>query len=241
MTDAASRTTAAVPADDAAHLLFVDDDRRIRALMSRYLTQRGYRVTTAVDANDARIRLKSLSFDLIILDVMMPGEDGFAFATALRRESQVPILMLTALSDACDRVRGLEVGADDYLVKPFDPQELSLRIASILRRSAPRRAPPSRMAVRFGDFIFHVERGELRKRDDIVRLTERERFMLKLLADSAGEAVCREALAGDIGAGNERTIDVQVNRLRRKIERDPANPQFLQTVRGAGYRLIVER
>jgi len=241
MIGALPSTAAATPADDAAHLLLVDDDRRIRALMSRYLMGRGYRVTTAVDALDARVHLKSLSFDLIVLDVMMPGENGFEFAAALRQESQVPILMLTARSDARDRVRGLELGADDYLVKPFEPEELSLRIASILRRSAPRDEAPPRMAVRFGRFIFHVARGELREGDDIVRLTERERIMLKLLAQSAGAPVSREALAGDIDAGSERTIDVQVNRLRRKIERDPANPQFLQTVRGAGYRLIVER
>ena len=204
--------------------------------MSRYLTRRGYRVTTADDAKDARVRLKSLSFDLIVLDVMMPGENGFEFAAArCDRESQVPILMLTAHSESADRVRGFEVGADDYLVKPFEPRELSLRIASILRRSAPAQRGASRMAVRFGNFIFHVERGELREGEEVVRLTERERIMLKLLVESAGEPVCREALAGDIGAGNERTIDVQVNRLRRKIERDPANPAILQTVRGSGY------
>ena len=241
MTSALSSVAAMTPADDAAHLLLVDDDSRIRALMSRYLAGRGYRVTTAVDAADARVRLKSLSFDLIVLDVMMPGENGFEFAAALRQASQVPILMLTARSDARDRVRGLEIGADDYLVKPFEPEELSLRIASILRRSAPRNEAPPCMTVCFGGFVFHVPRGELRDGEDIVRLTERERFMLKLLAESAGEPVSRELLAGDIDAGSERTIDVQVNRLRRKIERDSANPQFLQTVRGAGYRLIVER
>ncbi len=241
MTAALSSPVAATPADDAAHLLLVDDDSRIRALMSRYLSARGYRVTTAVDAADARIHLKSLSFDLIVLDVMMPGENGFDFASALRRDSQVPILMLTARSDARDRVRGLEIGADDYLVKPFEPEELSLRIASILRRSISRSEMSARMPVRFGNFIFHVERSELREGEELVRLTERERFMLKLLAESAGEPVSRETLASDISAGNERTVDVQINRLRRKIERDPANPQFLQTVRGAGYRLVVER
>jgi two-component system phosphate regulon response regulator OmpR len=241
VTAALSSAVTATPADDAAHLLLVDDDSRIRALMSRYLSARGYRVTTAMDAADARIHLKSLSFDLIVLDVMMPGENGFDFATALRRDSQVPILMLTARSDARDRVRGLEIGADDYLVKPFEPEELSLRIASILRRSARRSEMPARMPVRFGDFLFNLGRSELREGEVLVRLTERERFMLKLLAESAGEPVSRETLSSDIGAGNERTVDVQINRLRRKIERDPANPQFLQTVRGAGYRLVVER
>jgi two-component system phosphate regulon response regulator OmpR len=228
------------PPDDAAHLLLVDDDSRIRALMSRYLATQGYRVTTAEDAQDASRRLGSLAFDLIVLDVMMPGENGFDFAARLRRDSRVPILMLTARSDTSDRVRGLEAGADDYLPKPFEPKELALRIASILRRAPPPReaqAPP--VVARFGDFSFDIERGELRQNDDIVRLTDRERAMMQMLARGDGEAVSREALAGD--GANERTIDVQINRLRRKIERDPANPLYLQTARGAGYRLVLDR
>jgi two-component system phosphate regulon response regulator OmpR len=237
------RRTAPAPADDAAHLLLVDDDRRIRSLMSRYLGAQGYRVTTAQNAAEARHHIASFAFDLIILDVMMPGENGFDFAVDLRRSSQVPILMLTARSDSSDRVRGLEAGADDYLSKPFEPKELSLRIASILRRMAPQ--PPQQPAivanVRFGDFTFDIERAELRQGDEIVRLTDRERFMLKLLAQSPGEPVSREILAGDGSAGNERTIDVQMNRLRRKIEIDPANPLHVQTARGTGYRLVVDR
>ena len=232
------------PADDAAHLLLVDDDRRIRALMSRYLGAQGYRVTTAQDAAEARKHMTSFAFDLLILDVMMPGENGFDLAISLRRDSQVPIIMLTARSEAEDRVRGFEAGADDYLSKPFEPKELSLRIASILRRT---QAPPPQtettfvQVVRFGDFVFDVERAELRQGDEIVKLTDRERFMLKLLAQTPGEPVSREALAGDVAPGNERTIDVQMNRLRRKIERDPADPFYLQTARGAGYRLVVDR
>ena len=162
------------PPDDAAHLLLVDDDSRIRALMSRYLATQGYRVTTAEDAQDASRRLGSLAFDLIVLDVMMPGENGFDFAARLRRESRVPILMLTARSDTSDRVRGLEAGADDYLPKPFEPKELALRIASILRRAPPpreARTPP--VVARFGDFSFDVERGELRQNDEAIRLTHR--------------------------------------------------------------------
>ncbi len=230
-------------ADDAAHLLLVDDDRRIRALMSRYLTGQGYRVTTAESAADARNKLRSLAFDLIVLDVMMPGENGFDFAISLRKKSQIPILMLTARSESKDRVRGLEAGADDYLVKPFEPKELSLRVASILRRAAaaPTQASAPPQFVRFGEFTFEVERAELRQGQEIVRLTDRERFMLKLLAQTPGEAVSREALSGEGGLVNERTIDVQMNRLRRKVEADPANPAFLQTARGAGYRLVVER
>lgn len=243
MSDAATtRPSGEALPDDAPHLLLVDDDRRIRALMSRYLATQGFRVTTAESAADARNRLRGLAFDLIVLDVMMPGENGVDFAASLRKESQVPILMLTALSGPRDRVRGLEAGVDDYLGKPFEPKELSLRIASILRRAAaaPAIAPPPPQFLRFGEFTFEIERGELRQGQEIVRLTDRERFMLKLLAQSPGEPVSREALAGDGGLVNERTIDVQMNRLRRKIETDPANPAWLQTARGAGYRLVVD-
>jgi two-component system phosphate regulon response regulator OmpR len=155
--------------------------------------------------------------------------------------ARVPILMLTARSEAEDRVRGLEIGADDYLGKPCEPRELTLRIASILRRAPPRAIAGPPAFVRFGDFSFDLGRGELRQRDEIVRLTDREREMLRLLAENASETVARETLAGSGVAANERTVDVQVNRLRRKIERDPANPLYLQTARGAGYRLLVDR
>ncbi|MDB5571275.1 MAG: DNA-binding response regulator [Hyphomicrobiales bacterium] len=230
------------PADDAAHVLVVDDDRRIRDLLSRYLAQQGYRVTTAGDAREARGKLKGVEFDILILDVMMPGESGFDFATWLRTESDAPILMLTARADPADRVRGLEAGVDDYLAKPFEPKELSLRIASILRRAQPRAVPPGPVdVVRFGPFVFQCERGELRRGEEVLRLTERERVMLQLLARTPGEPVSREALGGGGPASNERTVDVQINRLRRKIEDDPANPHYLQTARGAGYRLLVDR
>lgn len=236
-----SHRAAEAPADDAAHLLVVDDDSRIRGLISRYLGGQGYRVTTAENAADARNKLRGFAFDMLILDVMMPGENGIDFARSLRGESQVPILMLTARSEARERVRGLEAGADDYLAKPFEPKELSLRIASILRRSGPTPAPAVIAQLRFGAFAFDIDRGELRICDELVRLTEREKFMLRLLASAPGEPVSREALAGGGGAVNERTVDVQMNRLRRKIERDPTNPAYLQTARGAGYRLVVER
>ena len=235
---------AATPADDAAHLLIIDDDRRIRALLSRMLSAEGYRVTTAADATEAMARLKSISFDLIVLDVMMPGEDGFAFAARLRAArtelAHVPILMLTARSEADDRVRGLEAGVDDYLGKPCEPRELTLRVASILRRAAPRVSQRPPASVHFGDFTFDLGRGELRQRGEIIRLTDRERAMLRLLAENPGETVARETLSGLGVAANERTVDVQVNRLRRKIERDPSNPLYLQTARGAGYRLLVD-
>ena len=226
-------------ADDAPHLLVVDDDRRIRDLLSRYLQREGYRVTTAKSAAEARARLGSLAFDLLILDVMMPGETGFQLAAALRRTSQVPILMLTAKAEAESRIAGLEIGADDYVAKPFEARELSLRIANILRRTQPAAAPPPAESVRFGPFLFHIARGELRRGEELIHLTDREKDMLRLLAARPGETVPRLMLAGNGAAAGERAVDVQVNRLRRKIEVDPANPLFVQTVRGIGYRLMV--
>ncbi len=224
--------------DDAPHLLVVDDDRRIRDLLSRFLAGEGYRVSTAETAADARSRLKGLSFDLLILDVMMPGESGFDLAKAIRGDSNVPILMLTARDAAESRIKGLEMGADDYLSKPFEPRELSLRIANILKRAQPA-APQPVESVRFGPFVYHLARGELRKGDEIIRLTDREREMLRVLAGSPGETVTRLTLAGNGGSVSERAVDVQVNRLRRKIELNPANPLFVQTVRGIGYRLVI--
>ena len=225
-------------ADDAPHLLVVDDDRRIRDLLSRFLAGEGYRVTTAETVADARAKLMGLSFDLLILDVMMPGETGFDFAKALRgTANDVPILMLTARDAAESRIKGLELGADDYLSKPFEPRELSLRIANILKRVQPA-ATPAVESVRFGPFVYHLARGELRKGDEAIRLTDRERDMLRVLAATPGETVPRMALAGNGGTVSERAVDVQINRLRRKIERNPANPLYVQTVRGIGYRLV---
>jgi two-component system phosphate regulon response regulator OmpR len=225
-------------ADDAPHLLIVDDDRRIRDLLSRFLSSEGYRVSTADNAADARARLVGLKFDLLVLDVMMPGENGYDLAKSIRETSNVPILMLTARDAAESRIQGLESGADDYVSKPFEPRELSLRIAAILKRVQPA-APPPAESVRFGPFVFHIGRGELRKGEEIVHLTDREREMLRVLAATPGETVPRQALAGGgNNSVNERAVDVQVNRLRRKIESNPANPLYLQAARGIGYRLV---
>jgi two-component system, OmpR family, phosphate regulon response regulator OmpR len=226
-------------ADDAPHFLVVDDDRRIRDLLSRYLQREGYRITTARSAADARTKLDGLAFDLLILDVMMPGESGFELAKALRRTSQVPILMLTARAEAESRIAGLEIGADDYVAKPFEARELSLRIANILKRAQPVAPPPPAESIRFGPFLFHIARGELRRGEEPVHLTDREKDMLRLLAAQPGQTVPRLMLAGNGAAAGERAVDVQINRLRRKIEHDPANPLFVQTVRGIGYRLLV--
>jgi two-component system phosphate regulon response regulator OmpR len=230
--------TSAAPHDDAPHLLVVDDDRRIRDLLSRFLAAEGYRVTTAETAADARAKLDGLRFDLLILDVMMPGETGFELARAIRKTSAVPIIMLTARDEKEARIEGLETGADDYISKPFEPRELSLRIGNILKRAQPAPAAPVE-SVRFGQFVFHIARGELRRGDEVVRLTDRERVMLRVLSACPGETVPRLALAGNGNSLNERAVDVQVNRLRRKIEKDPANPLIVQTVRGIGYRLVL--
>ncbi|MGQ7792695.1 response regulator [Faunimonas sp. B44] len=231
--------SAANPADDAAHLLVVDDDNRIRTLLSKFLGGSGFRVTAAASAAEARRHMGHLAFDLLVVDWMMPGESGVELTRSLRETSDVPVLMLTARSEPDDRIEGLETGADDYLAKPFEPRELLLRINNILRRGA---TPPQPDVeeVRFGPFLFHLGRGELRRGSETVRITEREREMLRLLAARMGDTVRRHELLSGTNGGGERTVDVQINRLRRKIESDPSNPVHLQTVRGIGYRLLVE-
>jgi two-component system phosphate regulon response regulator OmpR len=230
------------PPDHAPHVLVVDDDRRLRDLLSRFLGEHGYRVTAAASAAEARAKSGSVVFDAMVLDVMMPGETGFEFARRVRKTSPIPILMLTARSDGAARVEGLEIGADDYLSKPFEPRELLLRLANILKRSAPLAPdePPAPELIRFGPFTFRLDRGELRRDGDSIRITEREREILTILGHRSGAEVAREELAGGAGGTNDRAVDVQMNRLRRKIELDPANPVFLQTVRGVGYRLVTE-
>ncbi len=231
-----THTPAEPLSDDAPHLMVVDDDSRIRELLRRYLTANGYRVTVAEDAADARRKLGSVVFDALILDVMMPGEDGLSLARTLKTRSDVPVLMLTARTDSADRIAGLEAGADDYLTKPFEPRELILRIANILRRRGPAETPASEVS--FGPFVFDIARQELRRGDETVRLTDRERWLMTTFAESPGQTIPRHLLVGREGELGERTVDVQINRLRRKIEDNPADPVHLQTVRGVGYRLI---
>ena len=221
------------PHDDADHVLVVDDDRRIRELLKRFLAGHGYRVTTAANAAAARIQCAGFAFDMIVLDVMMPGESGMSLARALRNGSDVPILMLTARAEADDRIAGLELGVDDYLAKPFEPKELLLRMENALRRWRPR----ARGEISIGECVFHLVRGELRRAGEAVKLTTRERDMLRLLAEASGRAVPRAALAR-VGGSSARSVDVQVNRLRRKLEPDPGHPIYLQTVRGEGYALM---
>lgn len=228
------------PSDDAPHLLVVDDDTRIRTLLNRFLRENGFRVTIAGNAAEARRKLAGLDFDLIVLDVMMPGEDGVSLTRSLREEKEVPILMLTALSETDNRVDGLEAGADDYLPKPFDPRELVLRVNNILRRGGPSNTQPKLEQIVFGPYTFNIPRRELKRSGEVLKLTDREREIMVLFAERAGETIPRHELVGGDAEVGERTIDVQINRLRRKIEQDPSNPIWLQTVRGIGYRLSVE-
>lgn len=224
--------------DKMPHILVVDDDERLRGLLSQFLTENGFLVTTATDAADARDVLEHLAYDLIILDVMMPGEDGMALTKSLKKQGlQTPVLLLTALGEIESRISGFEAGADDYLPKPFEPRELLLRINAILRRVAA--VPPTLQdSIKFGKWTLDLERGELVDGADRVPLTSVEHTLLKALASRRGEVVSREELAElcEMSA-NERTIDVQVTRLRKKVEEDPKLPKYIQTVRGKGYVL----
>ena len=223
-----------------AHLLVVDDDARLRALLQRYLAEQGFRVSIAADAAAARAQLAAVAFDLLVLDVMMPGETGLELVETLRRAgNDVPVLMLTARGGPDDRVAGFESGADDYLGKPFDPRELALRIRTILRRTAPPAQPLTAAPVQLGMRWFDAERSELRGPDGTIRLTGGEAALLGALSRRAGEVLSREEIGTALGTpeAGERAIDVQVTRLRRKIEPDPREPRFLHTVRHRGYVL----
>ncbi len=228
---------------DGPHILVVDDDSRLRELLRKFLSERGFRVTTAAHSADAEAKLKSLAFDLLVLDVMMSGETGIDFTRRLRQSDTVPILLLTARAESHDRIAGLEGGADDDLAKPFEPDELLLRIRAILRRAP----PPAEIAndIRFGPFRLDLAREELLRSADgaetLVRLTAAEASLLKVLAESAGTTIGRaDLLQRSRISGNERTVDVQMTRLRRKVETDPRQPRYLQTVRGAGYVLRLD-
>jgi two-component system, OmpR family, phosphate regulon response regulator OmpR len=225
---------------EAAHLLVVDDDARLRNLLQRFLAEQGFRVSGAADAAAARAALSAMAFDLVVLDVMMPGESGLELAESLRRDgNNVPVLMLTARGAPDDRVAGFEHGADDYLPKPFDPRELALRIRTILRRAAPPQPAATHAPVQLGSRWFDAERSELRGPEGTVRLTGGEAALLSALAQRAGEVLSREEIGAALGTpeAGERAIDVQVTRLRRKIEPDPREPRFLHTVRHRGYVL----
>lgn len=224
-----------------AHLLIVDDDERIRGLLQKFLIRHGFLVSAARDAEHARRLLEGLEFDLLILDVMMPGEDGISLTRALRARLETPILLLTAKGETEDRIAGLEAGADDYLAKPFEPKELLLRISAILRRVPQRVVDVGPKMLQLGPVRWDVERGELMRGEAPVRLTATENQLMRVFAASPGEPVGRAELVRQLGRADdraqERAVDVQITRLRRKIETDPKQPRYLQTVRGAGYML----
>lgn len=236
-----------------AHLLVVDDDERIRSLLQKFLIRSGFLVTAARDAAQARRILSGLDFDMLVIDVMMPGEDGISLTRHLRKSMSVPILLLTARGEAANRIEGLEAGADDYLVKPFEPKELLLRINAILRRVpvvSVTPAPPR--ALHLGRVRYDIDRGELWRGTEQVRMTTTEAQLMRLFAANPGTAIARERLVGDRAepdrpgldpgrpeesSAQMRAVDVQITRLRRKIEDDPRQPRYLQTVRGEGYML----
>ena len=225
-----------------AHLLIVDDDERIRDLLKKFLMRSGFLVTAARDAGHARRVLSGLDFDMIVLDVMMPGEDGVSLTRALRETHSTPILLLTARGETENRIAGLEAGADDYLAKPFEPKELLLRINAILRRmpETPAEATAPKI-LHLGDIRYDIERGEMWQGEEIVRLTATESQLMRLFSACPGEAISRAKLVEDLGRDHgqaqERAVDVQITRLRRKIESNPKQPRYLQTVRGSGYML----
>ncbi len=225
---------------NAAHLMIVDDDERIRTLLRKFLMNNGYLVTAARDAAHARRILGGLDFDLIVIDVMMPGEDGVSLCRDLRLRRATPIMLLTAKSEAADRIAGLEAGADDYLAKPFEPKELLLRINAILRR-VPEAAQAGPVTLSLGAMRYAADRGELWEGERLVHLTSTEGELMRLFARRPGAPWARAELTRALGRGGdvaqERAIDVQITRLRRKLEADPRQPRYLQTVRGEGYML----
>ena len=228
--------------DGDAHLLIVDDDERIRVLLQKFLIRNGFLVSVARDAAHARRILSGLDFDLLVLDVMMPGEDGVSLTRHIRESRATPILLLTAKSETDDRIAGLEAGADDYLAKPFEPKELLLRINAILRRMPGTQAEAMKpKLLNLGPIRYDIEKGEMWRGEDPVRLTATESQLMRLFARAPGEALSRSQLVEDLGRdrsqSQERAVDVQITRLRRKIEDDPKQPRYLQTVRGAGYML----
>ncbi|MDP3261543.1 MAG: response regulator [Tabrizicola sp.] len=224
-----------------AHLLIVDDDERIRGLLQKFLIRSGFLVSAARDSAQARRLLAGLEFDLIVLDVMMPGEDGVSLTRDLRKRMATPILLLTALGETANRIEGFEAGADDYLTKPFEPKELLLRINAILRRVPQVKvAEPVPKILHLGSVRYDLDRGEMWRGQTLVRLTATEAQLMKIFAAQPGNPISRDRLVGDLGrddAAQERAVDVQITRLRRKIEDDPKAPRYLQTVRGEGYML----
>ena len=224
-----------------AHILVVDDDTRLRALLQRFLRESGFLVSAAKSAAEARMMLKQYVFSLLVVDIMMPEESGLSFLSKLRQEDRVPVILLTAMGEAGDRIAGLETGADDYMPKPFEPKELVLRIKNILRRT-PAADMPKNTCLNFGSCRYDMETRELTAENGkVIHITPVEQALLSLLGHKSGQVFSRDRLAELLGAGQgPRSIDVQITRLRKKIEKDSKNPRYLQTIRGKGYMLLAE-
>ena len=227
--------------DDKSHILVVDDDVRLRALLQRFLRESGYLVSTAKGADEARSLLQNYKFDLLIVDIMMPQETGLQFLEKLRQESRVPVILLTAMGETADRIAGLELGADDYMAKPFEPKELLLRLQNILKR-APKIKVVETVEFDLGECVYYAEKKELlTKKGELVHITPIEQVLLTVLTEKLGQIFSREELADILGAGQSpRSIDVLITRLRKKIEADSKNPKYLRTVRGKGYLLVTK-
>ncbi len=228
----------------SAHILLVDDDERIRTLLQKFLIRNNYITTVARNAAHARKLMAGLQFDILIVDVMMPGESGLSLCRDVTSEQETPVILLTAKGETTDRVAGLEAGADDYIAKPFEPKELLLRIAAVLRRVPMGEPTPQAKILHLGAVRYDIERGELLQGEHAIRLTATEGALMRIFARCPGEAVSRialvEHLMRDGMKSQERAIDVQITRLRRKIEADSKQPRYLQTVRGAGYMLTCD-
>lgn len=218
------------------HILVIDDDTRLRNLLGKFLEENGFTVSLAKDTEEARRMLQEKKSDLLIVDVMLPYENGIDFVSDFRKSSRIPVIMLTARGESSDRIKGLEVGADDYLQKPFEPKELLLRIRNVMKRGESK-IVDSETLRRFGDFVFNLKDSRLRKGEEFVHITESEAKILRVLCEEKGSVISREALAASCGDIDSRSIDVQINRIRKKIEINPKQPAYLHTVRNRGYVL----
>ena len=220
-----------------AHILIVDDDDRIRELVKQYLNENDYLVTTANSAEDAQEKVNIIKFDIIILDIMMPGQSGLDFTNENKKKINTPIILLTAKGESSDRIEGLEIGADDYLAKPFEPKELVLRIKNILNKT---KSKSQKRVVNFSNINIDLNKSLIIKNNREFKINNTEKIILEKMINSPGETFTREEIGKLINLDKERSIDVIITRLRKKIEVDPKNPKFLQTIRGTGYVLWIE-
>ena len=222
---------------DFFHILVVDDDDRIRDLVKQYLEENKFLVTTAKDAEDAKEKLKIIKFDILILDIMMPGESGLTLTREIKKKGPIPIILLTAKGEVKDRITGLEFGADDYLGKPFEPKELLLRIKNILNKTQKPILPEE---IYVGNVIINLKKLSIKANNKTIKINPQEKRVLGKMLEFPGKVFSRDDIKKIVNINKERTIDVMITRLRQKIESNPKNPKYLQTIRGSGYVLWIE-